>query len=1053
MNLKRIYQFVLMLFCLHATSYAQELTNVVCVGNSITEGYGLQAGQKAWPEQLADLLGDKYKVINCGRSGTTMLKSATWAEGGSRSYWGSDDHGYGQAKRSNPDIVIIALGTNDASVNYNVDEFKTDYTTMINEFKAVNGQVKLYLCLPPTIYNGWDNNLVKDLIPAIQQVATATGSSVINLHDITANHRNDLYNDDLHPNVNGAGLIARTVYDAIKNNGGKITPYVQNTYGDWYRDEVIHLESGDKFMFGPQPNYGGNWYWTGPNGFSANTREISIQNVNVNNAGTYHVTYRADDGTVSGHTFTVAVDGRLSANVATPNYPANSIADLSYAAYTDAFLRYRDGRLAFRYGYKGTIDDVLYCWPHGLVIMMLEDRYRFRGDEMMKPIVTKILDTFTKNEDWEEIKNEGVVSRATQEKFLNLAHNDQNISCWTWNFFNDDILWMGLPYIRCYLMTHQKRYLDQAKWLFDYLNERAWDDAIGGGYWWSMDNDAKSGLSNNPAMCLSVYLYEATGEQKYLDQAKKIFDWVYRVLRNPDGSVDENINVERTDYPRRVNGYTAYNAGTFIEGASGLYRVTGEQKYLDAARGTLDWMMTYGVNDQGIVSRGQGDGTYQSELCRGAAFLMEAAPYLWDTPTTYGRNKVATTYYKWLRMMADRSWEVRDKTYNLTDTDWSRTTTFDPNSKAGSEHAELFVSSVVTQQVVPVNSPGNNANYLGQDTRITPYSQLNDGEWKQNATVQVKIGDKVKFGPHPNVNNNWSWIGPNGLSVATREITLDNIQPEQLGLYQASYVNDNGRIISMSFIVTTDSPYDESIAITPYVQDKYGWQQKSVIGINAGEGFALGPQANVDGSWSWTGPDGFKSYSREFSLANTTTAQGGLYTVTLRTNDGRTNKADIQVNILNEAKPGIIPYMNGHNAWEQTTQMSVNSGNRVEIGPQAQEGADVGASRWDWVGPNNFRHTGRDFTLNNISKNESGTYTLYFNDLFGRRIVEKFVVTVDGYANPDTDNGVIDITETDINEVETTKAGTVYYDLRGVKVNKPVKGVYITNGKKVVVNK
>ena len=1069
MNLKRTLQVALMLFCLHATGFAQARTNVVAVGNSITEGYGLQAGQKAWPEQLADLLGKDFRVINCGRSGTTMLKDAKWGDGSSRSYWNSDDHGYGQAKRSNADIVVIALGTNDAGgdVWSNANTFKNDYISMINEFKGINGSVKVYVCLPPYIYNGGQNTtLEQQVIPAIRDVAQQTGSTLINLHDITANHRNDLYNDDLHPNVDGAGLIARTIYDAVKNNGGKITPYVQNTYGDWYRDNVLELFGGDKFTFGPQPVNGGKWNWTGPNGFKATSREITVQNAGNNNIGTYHATYLADDGTVSGYDFKIAVDGRISADAANPTYPANAIADGAYNAFLDGFLikpgeklKARDDvgiHYAFRYGYRydGNPGDILYCWPHGLVIMMLEDRYRFRGDESVKPLLTKILDTFTWWENGEYIKDEGVVSRDTQNKYLNLAKADQNISCWTWNYFNDDLLWMILPYIRCYLMTHQQRFLDQAKWLWDYLYERAWDDAIGGGYWWSMENRAKSGLSNNPAICLSVYLYEATGEQKYLDQAKKTFDWVYRILRDPDGGMDEHINIEHTDYPIRARGYNAYNAGTFIEGCAGLYRITGDRKYLDAAKGTMDWIITNDTNNDGLISR---NGTYQSEFARGVAFLMEAAPELWNTQTTYGKNKVPTTYYEWMRKNADAAWNTRDTRYDISNTEWAKNTVFNVGGQAESWACELWVNMPVQVQCTPATNPGNNGTYLGQNSRITPYHQKNDGTWEQSPNVVVNLGDKVTFGPQPVDNNNWTWTGPNGFTASSREITLSNLKENQLGLYQATYVNGNGRIMTQNFVIGTDPNYDESIVITPYVEDKYGWQQKDVIGINVGEGFAIGPQANVEGTWSWTGPNGFKSYSREFSLANTTTAQGGLYTVTLRTNDGRINKADVQVNILKEAKPKIIPYMdNGTDGWRQVNQVSVNAGRNVGVGPQVEEGGHVEASTayWYWVGPNGFTHRGRDFSLNNISRNESGTYTLYFNDLFGRRIVEKFVVTVDGYANPDDAAGTIDITETDINEVETEKAGTVYYDLRGVKVNKPAnKGVFITNGKKVVVNK
>ena len=122
MNLKRICQTVFLLLCLQMNSFAQ--TKVVCVGNSITEGFGLSYGQKAWPAQLGDLLGSGYNVINRGRSGLTMLKSSKWGDGSSRSYWDTDTYQY--AKNDRPDILIIALGTNDAGgdVWTNAQSFK-----------------------------------------------------------------------------------------------------------------------------------------------------------------------------------------------------------------------------------------------------------------------------------------------------------------------------------------------------------------------------------------------------------------------------------------------------------------------------------------------------------------------------------------------------------------------------------------------------------------------------------------------------------------------------------------------------------------------------------------------------------------------------------------------------------------------------------------------------------------------------------------------------------------------------------------------------------------
>ena len=282
-------------------------TKVVCVGNSITEGYTLTNGQKAWPAQLGDLLGGNYNVINRGRSGLCMLKNAKNSNGSSRSYWNSD--GYRQAKEDRPDVVIIALGTNDAGqeVWTNANEFRNDYIDMINEFKAINNKVKVYVCYPPYIYNDWQNqNLENNVLPAIQQTAFATGATVINLHDVTANHRNDLYNDALHPNVDGAALIARTIYGTVIQTGAVITPYGYDKYG-WRQLNNLYITAGDTFSLGPQADQDGTWTWTGPNGFTSDNREFTINNTTAQQAGEYVATFTNGNGQKTSVVFNVNV--------------------------------------------------------------------------------------------------------------------------------------------------------------------------------------------------------------------------------------------------------------------------------------------------------------------------------------------------------------------------------------------------------------------------------------------------------------------------------------------------------------------------------------------------------------------------------------------------------------------------------------------------------------------------------------------------------------------------------------------------------------------------
>ncbi len=119
-----------------------------------------------------------------------------------------------------------------------------------------------------------------------------------------------------------------------------ITPYVQLNGGSWQQTATATVAQGGSVMFGPQPVTGGSWSWSGPNGFSATTREVLISNIQATQAGNYVATYTNSGGCKSAQTFTVTVTGSilrefwtgisgttissLTSNASYPNNPSGS---------------------------------------------------------------------------------------------------------------------------------------------------------------------------------------------------------------------------------------------------------------------------------------------------------------------------------------------------------------------------------------------------------------------------------------------------------------------------------------------------------------------------------------------------------------------------------------------------------------------------------------------------------------------------------------------------------------------------------------------------------
>jgi lysophospholipase L1-like esterase len=199
---------------LHASAQKKK---IFCVGNSITYGYGLSnPSSESYPAQMQVLLGtDEWEVGNFGSSGRTMLKS------GGYSYW--DDQLYKDALASNPDCIMIELGTNDSKQwlwDSHGSEFKTDYKAMVQSFQNLSTKPEIWigLLIPGektdwAIYNSYIKNKVN---PKIKEVALEMGLGLIDLYaDLDSAWGKWCQSDSVHPNTAGAAIIAQKVGEML----------------------------------------------------------------------------------------------------------------------------------------------------------------------------------------------------------------------------------------------------------------------------------------------------------------------------------------------------------------------------------------------------------------------------------------------------------------------------------------------------------------------------------------------------------------------------------------------------------------------------------------------------------------------------------------------------------------------------------------------------------------------------------------------------------------------------------------------------------------------
>ena len=191
----------------------KDAVRVACIGNSITFGAGIKnRSRDSYPSVLARMLGDSYWVKNFGVSARTMLNK------GDHPYM--NEPAYKNALAFNPNIVVIKLGTNDSkSFNWKYKaDFMKDAQTMINAFKGLPSQPKIYLCYPSKAYltgDGINDDIIsKEIIPMIKKLAKKNDLSVIDLHT-AMDGMPELFPDRIHPNEKGAQVMAKAVYQSI----------------------------------------------------------------------------------------------------------------------------------------------------------------------------------------------------------------------------------------------------------------------------------------------------------------------------------------------------------------------------------------------------------------------------------------------------------------------------------------------------------------------------------------------------------------------------------------------------------------------------------------------------------------------------------------------------------------------------------------------------------------------------------------------------------------------------------------------------------------------
>ena len=196
-------RFLVSLCLLIGTSplLAANRPQIICYGDSITAGYGLNPGQ-AYPEALQrdlDQRGYSYSVSNMGTSGATTKDAVA---------------NVGSVVRAHPSVVIVEFGGNDGLRGLPLEQTRKNLDAVLTVLDGAHIKVLLAgITLPP--------NYGQDYIAAFDQVfrdmaAKHHTAFVPMIYKDLVKAPGTIQGDGIHPTAKGSDIIAETLFPALK---------------------------------------------------------------------------------------------------------------------------------------------------------------------------------------------------------------------------------------------------------------------------------------------------------------------------------------------------------------------------------------------------------------------------------------------------------------------------------------------------------------------------------------------------------------------------------------------------------------------------------------------------------------------------------------------------------------------------------------------------------------------------------------------------------------------------------------------------------------------
>ncbi|KAF9698146.1 hypothetical protein EKO04_003403 [Ascochyta lentis] len=209
--------------------------------------------------------------------------------------------------------------------------------------------------------------------------------------------------------------------------------------------------------------------------------------------------------------------------------------------------------------------------------------------------------------------------------------NQKGYKAWK-NDFYDDEGWWAMGWIASYDLTGDQKYLDTAKDLFEDMTG-GWSTPCNGGIWWNKPKESIAIISNELFLAVGASLANrvaAADKANYQNWAQMEWDWLFHSGIINNASL-VNDGIDKSSCQNNAQTTWTYNQGVILTGLSELARATSDGGFIAHAN-NLARASTATLSDSGVLTEpaahplDQQSGMFKGAYVRGLSALNANEP-------------------------------------------------------------------------------------------------------------------------------------------------------------------------------------------------------------------------------------------------------------------------------------------------------------------------------------------------------------------------------------------------------------------------------------------